>query len=371
MKELNIAGTLAARRREKGITQDALAAYIGVSKASVSKWETGQSYPDITFLPQLAAFFNITVDELIGYAPQLSREDIRALYRRLAAEFGDRPFEEVLEKCRETVKKYAACFPVLFQMAVLLVNHHMLADSPERRAEILEEAASLCGRIRADSGDVWLSRQSASMEALCRLMQSRPVDALDLLDGAMRPFSDDSILLASAWRMAGDACKAREALQSGAFQHLLGLASGLAQMLAETTDEPERFEETVKRLLGLADLFDLDRLHPNTAVQACFAAANGYAMLGQEERAIDLLQRYVKICLEDFYPLGLHGDGFFDSLGGLFGEMDLGTDAVRDEKLVRAGMVQSVEANPGFAGLAGNPRFKSLLDTLKSGLGGY
>lgn len=65
MKETNIAKVLVNMRKEKGITQDELANYIGVSKASVSKWETGQSYPDIAFLPQLAAYFNISVDELI------------------------------------------------------------------------------------------------------------------------------------------------------------------------------------------------------------------------------------------------------------------------------------------------------------------
>jgi transcriptional regulator with XRE-family HTH domain len=43
MKEINIAKTLVSKRREKGITQDELAEYIGVSKASVSKWETGGS----------------------------------------------------------------------------------------------------------------------------------------------------------------------------------------------------------------------------------------------------------------------------------------------------------------------------------------
>ena len=62
MKELNLSNILVKKRKEKGITQDQLAAYIGVSKASVSKWETGQSYPDITFLPQLAAYFNMSVD---------------------------------------------------------------------------------------------------------------------------------------------------------------------------------------------------------------------------------------------------------------------------------------------------------------------
>ena len=47
MKELGLAHMLAEKRREKGVTQEKLAAYLGVSKASVSNWETGQSCPDI------------------------------------------------------------------------------------------------------------------------------------------------------------------------------------------------------------------------------------------------------------------------------------------------------------------------------------
>jgi len=43
LNELNIAKTLVLKRKEKGITQEEIAAYIGVSKASVSKWETGVS----------------------------------------------------------------------------------------------------------------------------------------------------------------------------------------------------------------------------------------------------------------------------------------------------------------------------------------
>lgn len=41
LKELNIAKVLVKKRKNKGVTQDELALYIGVSKASVSKWETG------------------------------------------------------------------------------------------------------------------------------------------------------------------------------------------------------------------------------------------------------------------------------------------------------------------------------------------
>ena len=61
-------------RRGRGITQEELADFIGVTKASVSKWENGQSLPDILLLPQLAAYFDVSVDDLLGYQPQLSTE---------------------------------------------------------------------------------------------------------------------------------------------------------------------------------------------------------------------------------------------------------------------------------------------------------
>jgi len=83
MNGINISKIIAGKRRLKGITQDQLATHIGVSKASVSKWETGQSYPDITFLPQLAAYFDISIDDLMGYEPQMTKENIKKLYHRL------------------------------------------------------------------------------------------------------------------------------------------------------------------------------------------------------------------------------------------------------------------------------------------------
>ena len=125
MKEINIARTIINKRKEKGITQDELASYIGVSKAAVSKWEIGQSYPDITFLPQLATFFNISIDELMGYEPQMSKEDIRKLYLSLSYDFAVKPFDEVMEECRKITKKYFSCFPLLFQIGTLIVNNSM------------------------------------------------------------------------------------------------------------------------------------------------------------------------------------------------------------------------------------------------------
>ena len=53
-------------RKQKNITQEKLAAEMGVSIAAVSKWETGNSMPDIVMLCALADFFGVTTDELLG-----------------------------------------------------------------------------------------------------------------------------------------------------------------------------------------------------------------------------------------------------------------------------------------------------------------
>lgn len=61
-----IGGRIAALRKEKGMTQEELAARIGVSAQSVSKWENGVNLPDIMLLPIIADIFSVTIDELYG-----------------------------------------------------------------------------------------------------------------------------------------------------------------------------------------------------------------------------------------------------------------------------------------------------------------
>ena len=56
---------IARLRKRKEITQDQLAEYMGISAQAVSKWENDITCPDITALPKLADYFNVTVDELL------------------------------------------------------------------------------------------------------------------------------------------------------------------------------------------------------------------------------------------------------------------------------------------------------------------
>ena len=80
MNTLNFSDNIIRLRHRKKITQEQLADFIGVTKASVSKWETKQSMPDVLLLPRLASFFDVSIDELLGYEPQLSKEQIQKIY---------------------------------------------------------------------------------------------------------------------------------------------------------------------------------------------------------------------------------------------------------------------------------------------------
>ncbi|MBQ6845215.1 MAG: helix-turn-helix transcriptional regulator [Agathobacter sp.] len=77
MSQFHLAENLTQLRHNKRITQEKLADFLGVSKASVSKWETGQSLPDIAQLPRLAVFYDVSIDALMGYEPQLSMTEIK------------------------------------------------------------------------------------------------------------------------------------------------------------------------------------------------------------------------------------------------------------------------------------------------------
>ncbi len=65
MKQTDVGARIAKARKEKGLTQLQLAEILNISNRTVSKWENGDGYPDITILPDLSDILEISIDELI------------------------------------------------------------------------------------------------------------------------------------------------------------------------------------------------------------------------------------------------------------------------------------------------------------------
>ncbi len=79
--KINLKDKLRALRQQKNVTQEALANHLGITPQSVGKWERGEGFPDITLLPKIAFYFDVTVDELLG-VEQARVEEAIAEYKR-------------------------------------------------------------------------------------------------------------------------------------------------------------------------------------------------------------------------------------------------------------------------------------------------
>ena len=66
---MSLGENISALRAARGMKQDELAAALGVSRQSVSKWETDASVPELDKLVQLAGLFGVTLDGLVGLEP--------------------------------------------------------------------------------------------------------------------------------------------------------------------------------------------------------------------------------------------------------------------------------------------------------------
>lgn len=71
---MEIADRILNLRKQKGISQEELANIIGVSRQSVSKWESEQSTPDIEKIILLSEFFGVTTDYILKGIEPTPRE---------------------------------------------------------------------------------------------------------------------------------------------------------------------------------------------------------------------------------------------------------------------------------------------------------
>lgn len=125
----NFGQTIAAYRKERAMTQEQLAQELGITAQAVSKWENGQSYPDIQLLPQLADLFEVSLDELFG------RD-----YRCPAADAGDEeaPAEQVVYHDLPWDDDASALHVVLF------AGHKLVGNSLFQRHQKEKQQVEFC-----------------------------------------------------------------------------------------------------------------------------------------------------------------------------------------------------------------------------------
>lgn len=353
MNALKLAENIIQLRHEKKITQEQLADFVGVTKASVSKWETKQSMPDILLLPQLAAFFDVTIDELLGYEPQLSKDQMEKIYLDLASDFAKNPFEEVIGRVQKLEKEYYSCYPFLHQLTLLYLNHFMLADDQKRQQEILEHVRCLCDHILESCKEITICNDTVVVRAMILLQLGKTQEVMESLEEIANPISatkQSGGVLVQAYRLAGEMEKADSFTQINLYNEVISLVGWSTEYITIHSENLVVCEETIRRVDIVAKAYDLVHLHGNSISLFWYQVAIVYCLHGNKEKALEYLGQFVKateILLSGETPF-LHGDSYFTRLDTWIRELDLSGNLPRDKKVIWDSAILGLE-NPAFA----------------------
>lgn len=174
---MKIGSNIRTLRQRKGMTQEQIAAHLGVSYQAVSKWETGANTPDISLLPDLAALFEVTIDALFSLDklqlpenmfPQEDDDIIRIVQMR-----GKRVLA-VTPKATPDAPAIEIAFPRncndRTQYFKVEVHGHVIADGSINGDVVCHQSIE-CSQINGDAraeGDIKVNEINAMGRIVCR-----------------------------------------------------------------------------------------------------------------------------------------------------------------------------------------------------------
>ena len=109
-------------RKSKDLTQETLAEFLGMSFQAVSKWERGETYPDITMLPVIASFFGVTVDSLLGTDMIEKEKQINEYYEKYACMLAEGKVDEAREMLKTAVSEFPGNYDLLSKYLNALIH---------------------------------------------------------------------------------------------------------------------------------------------------------------------------------------------------------------------------------------------------------
>ena len=313
---INIGRTIARERRRAGITQEALAEHLGVSKAAVSKWELGQSLPDMSLLPRIAAYFSLTLDELFDWRDELTEAESAALYAEVYA-LAEQDLTAAHERLRTLASEHYSDANLLLMLASLLTlwaadmatplaappEQDRAADNepdaPSDAGALTDEALALLDRaleVTTDPAILFLAQQQ---KATTLFQAERHEEAAALLEPLVRrqDAGAPTMLLASSYRKLGRDNEALELLQTERLRAANFVLSSLVQEVGMRDDVGfAQAADTAAR--AIFDTLDMGEMNPFFSASIAFEVAEALRRAGERNGALAALERAVKAAID-------------------------------------------------------------------------
>lgn len=393
---VSIGRTIARERRSRGVTQEALAAHLGVSKAAVSKWELGQSLPDVSLLPRIAAYFSLTLDELFDWRDELTQEESASLYAEVYA-LGEKDLDAAHERLRALAAEHYSDARLLLMLATLLTvwaaglatsfaptgkNDDAPGSGTDSAKEALPDAGKLADEalalldrvleVTTDPSTLYLAQQQ---KATTLFQTSRYEEAATLLEPLVRrqDAGAPTMLLASAYHKLGRDDEAIELLQAERLRAASFVLSSLTQEIGMRSDAVFALAagDTAEAIYASLDMGAVNPLFP---VTMSLEVAEALRRACEKDGALEALARAVDALAATPVNPDPSSSPLWDRMANRLDPAQAG-EAWAEHKarqageaaaLMRRALVEEV-MSPEWRDLAGNdPRYRKILETLES-----
>lgn len=145
---MSIGSTIKRLRREKDITQEQLAEYLGITSRAISQWECDKTAPDISLLPALCHVFDVTADVLLGIDIEKSNEEIR----RYLDEAAELSYQGKYSECTALLREANRRFPRDYKIMVHLADS-IVCEYSRKGIKDYDEVIDICNRILEECTD--------------------------------------------------------------------------------------------------------------------------------------------------------------------------------------------------------------------------
>lgn len=264
-------------RRTKDITQEQLADILGISSAAVSKWERGDTYPDISLLPVLSRFFGVSLDELMGCDRQKSEEEINQIITQYHQFRANGNFDKATKLINEAKIKYPEDYKIM-----IVYMHNLIGGriaSKETLIENKHELTKICNTILSSCSTEKLRLEAINIKAKLLHATGDTNGALTLL-GDFPNFGQTSGCMSEQLfeyetQESKDWCK----------RNLYGLADGLAIKLVKHYWFDDTLSENKEQTIEcIAD--KVKKIYEDSNCTVFLVMAHGlYSNLGQRMTA--------------------------------------------------------------------------------------
>lgn len=379
---MNIGVNIRRLRLEKELTQERLAAMIGITSQAVSKWEREEGLPDITLLPALSAALDCSTDELLGISRELTREELDVILKKSAdLVFGDCSEDALknpdpdagIEYLRAELEKHPAEWHIRVQLANFLDLSLQLSGFDEEK---LREQVEHYDYIRLKAPDI----NSSRIGVIGLVKTYSALGTLEKADEVARELPHAGLSyddLAVLYRRGDDL---RECLRAGIVTAVLKIQENVSYLTRGVRNSYNGMERahigSLEERMELVELgvgaWELLKNCEWGAVWRTFAAVmlwNGAVILVEAElpeRAMDYVERAVEYCRPvpgekvGYYALG-QGSSFE---GGDAGNML----PSREARKIMLRLIEQSESDPEAVmhPLVRHPRWKALAEEVRN-----